>query len=371
MLFEANPRLPAQRHAAAADIAACRIMLRENSRTFFAASLLLPRQVREPASALYAFCRLADDAVDLEGGKEDAIAALRERLERAYQGRPLDIPADRAFAGVIERYAIPRALPDALLEGFEWDAAGRRYEDLAGVHAYGARVAGTVGAMMAVVMGARAPDAIARACDLGVAMQLSNIARDVGEDARAGRIYLPLQWMREAGLDPDAWLARPVFTAALGAVVGRLLRAADVLYERVGSGVSQLPPACQPGINAARFLYAEIGREVERAGLDSVSRRAVVPAARKAQLLTRALMASTPRARGAAIPPLDETRFLVDAIAAVPAPAAAGQRTAAARNGSAEPQWWNLNERAEWLINLFERLERMDRGDQFGGQGGS
>ncbi len=122
---------------------------------FFAASLLLPRSVREPASALYAFCRLADDAVDLEGDRVAALAQLRERLERAYEGRPLPFASDRALADVVARFAIPRALPEALLEGFEWDAAGRRYDDLSGLYAYAARVAGTVGAMMALLMGVR------------------------------------------------------------------------------------------------------------------------------------------------------------------------------------------------------------------------
>ena len=77
--------------------------------------------------------------------------------------------------------------------------------------------------MMTVLMGARDARALARACDLGVAMQLTNIARDVGEDARAGRLYLPLAWLREAGIDPEAWLARPAFSDALGSVVRRLL----------------------------------------------------------------------------------------------------------------------------------------------------
>lgn len=354
-----------ERRSAAADIAACRNLLRVNSRTFFAASLLLPRSVREPASALYAFCRLADDAVDLEGGKLDAIVMLRERLDRAYRGFPLEVPADRAFADVIERYAVPRALPEALLEGFEWDAEGRRYDDIAALHAYGARVAGTVGAMMAVVMGVRTPDAVARACDLGVAMQLSNIARDVGEDARAGRLYLPLAWLREAGIDTAAWLANPVFSEALGAVIRRLLAAADSLYERAAPGVPQLPTACRPGINAARLLYAGIGREVERAGFDSVSRRAVVPAAKKAQLLMRAILMTAgagAAATGEATLPLEQTSFLVDAVTSrVPAARLVGmhRRSSGIAVSTARTfRWWNVDDRAGWLITLFERLER-------------
>ncbi|MES1162238.1 MAG: squalene/phytoene synthase family protein, partial [Rhizobacter sp.] len=201
--------------------------------------------------------------------------------------------------------------------------------------------AGTVGAMMSLLMGARSEAALARACDLGVAMQLSNIARDVGEDARAGRLYLPRAWMREAGLDPEAWLAAPDFDGRLARVVQRLLRHADRLYHRAGAGVAQLPLACRPSINAARFMYAAIGHQVERQGLDSVSRRAVVPARRKAVLLARALVTLVPSGAAAAQPPLAATRFLVDAAVAARLPQPGGK--------------------AAWVIDLFERLERRER----------
>ena len=280
------------------DLAGCRAMLRHGSRTFYAASFLLPRPVREPASALYAFCRLADDAVDLSDDPAPRLAELRQRLDAVYAARPVDHPADRAFAHVVRRFAVPRELPDALLEGLEWDADGRRYADLPGLRAYAMRVAGTVGAMMALLMGARRPASLARACDLGAAMQLTNIARDVGEDARAGRLYLPTDWLCEAGLDPDAWLARPQWTPELGAVVRRLLDAAETLYARAADGIADLPPGCRPGINAARLLYREIGLEVARGGFDSVSRRAVVPARRKVQVLLRAVAEVTPPGAG-------------------------------------------------------------------------
>ena len=113
--------------ASVADVAACREMLRGGSRTFFAASLVLPRSVRGPATGLYAFCRLADDAIDHGRDRHAALAALRDRLDRIYAGQPLDIAADRAFADSVNRFAIPKAFPAALLEGFEWDAGNRRY----------------------------------------------------------------------------------------------------------------------------------------------------------------------------------------------------------------------------------------------------
>jgi phytoene synthase len=299
---------------------------------------------------------MADDAVDVDGGGLGALARLRDRLDRAYAGRPLPLPGDRALADVAYRFGMPRALPDALLEGFEWDLLGRRYEDLPDLYAYAARVAGAVGAMMTMLMGARAASVVARACDLGVAMQLSNIARDVGEDARAGRLYLPLRWMREAGIDPDAWLARPVFSPALGAVVQRVLDAADVLYERAEAGIAHLPFRCRPGIRAARLLYAEIGREVERRGCDSVGSRAVVPGKRKMALLTRCFAAPAIAERMIDLPPLDAVGHLVASVVAAPPalPALPRRRFATLPN-------LGVDDRMGWVIDLFGRLEQREQ----------
>lgn len=297
-----------------ADLDACRGILRSGSKTFSAASRLLPRRVRAPATALYAFCRVADDAIDADASAtERTVDALRERLDRAYAGRPDDSPVDRALASVVATQRIPRALPDALLEGLAWDARARRYETLDDLYAYAARVAGTVGAMMTVLMGPRAPAVLARACDLGVAMQLTNIARDVGEDAARGRIYLPLAWLREAGLDPDGWLVEPRPSEALASVVARLLEDADALYRRADEGVTALPRDCKTAIFAARLIYSDIGRRVADAGFDSVTRRAYVPLSRKLVLLVRSLGARWLRVEPGLAPPLGPASFLVTA----------------------------------------------------------
>jgi 15-cis-phytoene synthase len=340
--------------AAAADIEACRAMLRDGSRTFFAASHMLPRSVSDPATALYAFCRLADDAVDLAGGKAAALSRLRERLDRAYARRPFPTPVDRAFAEIVDRFAIPRALPEALLDGLAWDAEGRRYEDLSALKAYAVRVAGAVGAMMSIVMGARTPQLLSRACDLGVAMQFTNIARDVGEDAGEGRLYLPLEWLRTANIDPDGWLAKPFYNDAIGALVQRLLIEADSLYARSRAGIAGLPLACRPGIHAARLFYAEIGREVERGACDSVSRRAVVSWQRKVLLLARSAAAIATAFGEDAVASLAEAQFLIDAVARAPAPK---QPRSVRRSGMAEA----VQGRLVWLIDLFEQLERREQ----------
>ncbi|MGH6623037.1 MAG: phytoene/squalene synthase family protein, partial [Burkholderiaceae bacterium] len=276
----------------------------------------LPANVRRAASTLYAFCRLADDAIDVDHGQGEAVTRLRARLDAIYAGRPAGHAIDRALADVVSDYDLPRLLLDALLEGLEWDASGRHYDTAEELMAYAARVAGSVGAMMTVVMDRRSNGVVARACDLGVAMQLTNIARDVAEDARLQRIYLPRQWLREVGIDPARWLRQPQMSAGILSVVERLLEAAEVLYERAASGVAALPPGCRPAIHAARLMYSSIGHEVRRLGLDSMSVRAVVPKRRKAWLIACALAAARTHATTGVVelPPLDATRFLVDAV---------------------------------------------------------
>ena len=266
-------------------------ILRAGSKSFHLASRLLPARVRPPTFALYAFCRHADDAVDDASSNRDArhaVDALRARIDRVYSGRPHDAVVERAFTGVIERFAIPRAIPDALVEGMEWDVLGRTYETATDVRAYGVRVAGTVGLMMTLVMGRREPEVLARACDLGVAMQLTNIARDVGEDARRGRIYLPEEWLAKFGVDRAKFLAHPTPTPAVRDVVARLLEEADALYARSDSGVAHLPKDCRTAIRAARLVYSAIGDQIRRSNFDSVTRRAVVPTYRKLWLVVRA-----------------------------------------------------------------------------------
>jgi len=298
------------------DIAACRDILRRGSRSFTAASRLLPRRVRDAASVVYAFCRVADDAIDGADASPAALDGLRQRLDRIYGGHPDDAPVDRAFAAVAEACGIPRAVPEALLEGFLWDLSGRRYETISELRGYGVRVASTVGIMMTLVMGVRSARALARACDLGVAMQLTNIARDVGEDAHAGRVYLPLDWLREAGVDVEALVAEPRFTPALGQVVERLLSEADRLYALADQGIPLLPRDCRASIRAARLVYAEIGAVIRARNLDSVSARAVTTRGRKLRLLLRALAGFRRGDTDEHAPPLDEAAPLVAAASA-------------------------------------------------------
>jgi len=204
---------------------------------------------------------------------------------------------------------------------------------------------------MCVLMGVRDARALARACDLGVAMQLTNIARDVGEDARAGRLYLPTDWLEEAGIVPDAFLADPRPTPAIRRLVGRLLREAGTLYARSEAGIALLPAAARPGIFAARYVYAGIGSAVAAADCDSITGRARTGGAAKAAWLAMATIRAgatlvMPRSPLLYAQPLPETAFLVDAAAETGAAGDAG--------------------RAERLVSLFATLERKDRASRDG-----
>jgi phytoene synthase len=344
-----------ERFADPADVAHCRHLLRGGSRTFFAASLILPAGLRAPSAGLYAFCRVADDAIDQGADGAAALSRLRPRLESVYRGQPYDHAVDRVFADAVLQSAIPVSIPQALLEGFAWDVERRRYATLAELECYAVRVAGTVGLMMALLMGARDRATLAAACNLGVAMQLTNVARDVGEDARHGRLYLPLDWLREEGIDPDAWLARPRHTPALARVVERLLGVAEALYAAAEPGIAALPASCRPGMRAARLLYAEIGHEVARMGFDSISRRAVVSWQRKARILADAMVGRTPRP--AAPIQLPDAVFLIECAAE----GAKGRPLPALESTRERLRWPRIEDRITWLIDLFERLERREQ----------
>ncbi len=329
--------------SAESDLAHCRAAIRTGSLSFHAASKLLPERVRDPALVLYAFCRLADDAVDEGTDPVDAVLRLQARLDAAYAGMPRNAPVDRAFARLIATHDMPRTLPDALLEGLAWDAEGRRFDTLSQVLEYSARVAAVVGAMMCILMGVRDRHRLARACDLGLAMQLTNIARDVGEDARIGRVYLPRDWFAEAGIDANAFLRCPAPVPEVRAMTARLLREADRLYLRAEPGIAALPLSCRMGIFAARHIYGGIGGAIRAQGCDNITRRAVTHRTQKLGWLALA----TARAGGSLIVPRMATLY------ARPRPEVAFLVNAAARDADSFS-------RSDTLIEVLARLRAQD-----------
>lgn len=292
-------------------VAMSRAMMADGSKSFAQATALFPRETRAGAYLLYAWCRHCDDVIDGQelGHGREALAPeeQRRRLDglsaqtrSSLAGEPQPDPVFAALQAVTQRYAIPPEPALALIDGFAMDVDGRRYRTLDELLLYCWRVAGVVGVMMARVMGVSDPATLRRAGDLGLAFQLTNIARDVVDDAEGGRVYLPLDWLAEAGVPPEA-VADPAQRAAVFAVARRLLEAAEPYYDSARAGVSRLPFRSAWAIASARGVYREIGRTLLRRGPAAWDRRVAVsrPAklARVAQAALVAAKAATERRR--------------------------------------------------------------------------
>jgi 15-cis-phytoene synthase len=281
----------------ALSVDACREVIERHSRSFTLASRLLPPGARDEAWVIYAWCRRADDAIDgaAPAAQAPALAGLRAELDRVYADEP--IAGDEtlaAFQHVVRRRAIPRAYPEALLDGMDMDARAFRYESMGDLLRYAHRVAGTVGLMMCHVMGVRRNDALARAAHLGMAMQLTNICRDVADDWAMGRLYLPADRLARAGI---GWLAGmrpggPLPTSVrepLSMVVRELLEEADAYYRSGDGGLSALSWRCGLAVRTARSVYADIGRVLRQRGCDVTAGRASVSGPRKVWLTVGSL----------------------------------------------------------------------------------
>lgn len=287
-------RDPIVAHAAA--------MIRRGSKSFSRAAALLPARSRHAAYQLYAWCRYCDDTVDGQvlgqarvagnAGPVDrrqtrdratqraALAELRRLTRSALDGAPTTDPVFAGLQRVVTGFGVPLKHPLALLDGMEMDVEGRQYATFDELVDYCWHVAGVVGVMMAYLMEASDPATLDLAGDLGIAFQLTNIARDVMDDAAAGRVYLPHDWLAEAGT-PVVSVAEPAYRTAVARVVARLLARADEYYRRADRGLAPLPFRSAWAIAAARGIYADIGTLVRRRGAKAWDRRAVVPAAKK------------------------------------------------------------------------------------------
>lgn len=286
----------------AALVAAARDTIAQGSQSFAAASRLFDPETRERAWLLYAWCRAADDLTDGQelGHGASALtepAAAQARLE-ALTAAALDsddpVPVPFAALREVSRETwMPRRFIADHLAGFALDAAGWRPQTGADLLRYCYHVAGTVGCMMAVVMGVRKDDedTLDRACDLGLAFQLANIARDVVPDAAVGRCYLPTEWLAEFGLS-EADLADPRNRSAVAAMAARLVDMAAAYRASARVGAARLPLRSRLAVLAADAIYGRIGEKVAALGPRAWDQRVRVSGAGKLGLLGRAAMRS-------------------------------------------------------------------------------
>jgi phytoene synthase len=276
---------------------ASRDSIQRGSTSFAAAARLFDPRIREDAYMLYAWCRHCDDEIDGQVMGHGAVgldpvlarrklAELEDKTRRAMAGEPTDDTAFAAFQRVAQRHGIPAHHPLDLLQGFRMDVEGRTYRTLQDTLLYAYHVAGVVGVMMAQVMGVRDTGTLRRASDLGLALQLTNIARDVIEDAKVGRIYLPSDWLGAAANSPAA-VIDPANRVVVFAAAERLLAAAEPYYASSRWGLKALGFRSAWAIAAARGVYRQIGLKVRAMGPAGMDRRASTGAATKLVLALR------------------------------------------------------------------------------------
>lgn len=290
--------------------------IQKNSKSFALAALLLPKSARAPTHAVYAWCRRADDAIDQSPAEPMAVLGrLRSELDHVYASASQSDAVLNGFAQTVRAHGICRLYPSELLSGMEMDATDTAYESWDQLLHYCYRVASTVGLMMCQVLGVRDGAALRHAAHLGLAMQLTNICRDVLEDWQRGRLYLPEELLGAhglAGLRCD--LGRPLPTSArpaLARVMQETLQVADQYYRSADLGLPYLTKRCAFSVAVARWVYAEIGRELERNGYDVFAPRAVVSLPNKLRLCGKAALQtlSMPRAERTAREPLTELSY--------------------------------------------------------------
>lgn len=279
------------------------------SNSFAAASRLFARETRERAWLLYCWCRAADDLTDgQEAGRPshapddpaaDPLVEQARLVDLTRSAIDSDAPVPLPFAALRElarEITLPRMWVLDHLEGFALDAQGWRPQTTDDLLRYCYHVAGSVGRMMAIIMGVDPADTdtLDRACDLGIAFQLANIARDIVPDAAAGRIYLPAAWLTAAGLAADAPLLA-ADRALLAGMAERLVHMARAYRASARVGAARLPRRARLAVLAADAIYGEIGERVLRKGPAAWDERVRISGAEKLALLAVAAARSTRR----------------------------------------------------------------------------
>ncbi|HVJ20491.1 MAG TPA: phytoene/squalene synthase family protein [Polyangiaceae bacterium] len=271
-----------------------RAVLARHSKSFSLAARLLPAECRDDAAVLYAWCRRADDHVDLNASAtaREKLVELRAELSSVYRGEAQLDPLLRQFQSTTQRRGIPIEYPRALLDGLAMDLGDVRLRSLAELLLYAYRVAGVVGLMMCHVLGVRGRRAYSHAAHLGMAMQLTNICRDVQEDWARRRLYLPASILASSGAGTSCEdFGKPLPASArapLARATLELVQVSHDYYRSGDEGLRELPLRAAFAVRTAGLVYAAIGEELARRRYDVLGGRVVVPGWKKLFLVLRA-----------------------------------------------------------------------------------
>lgn len=276
---------------------ACRTVTRENARSFYLASHALDPTRRRSAYAIYAFCRRVDDAIDEAEGApreelESRVIALRAQLDDVCGFAPLDDAVLLALRDTMRRHGIAREPLDELIDGVALDVTLTKVADEAELLRYCYLVAGTVGLLMATVFGVDDREALGPAVDLGVAMQLTNILRDVREDyVQRGRVYLPQTMLDRYEISRES-LGEVTASPALRAIAREVARMAEARYVSADAGVPHITSRTgRVATTMMRGSYSEILEVLRERDFDLLAGRAVVSTQRKLSAIARTVWA--------------------------------------------------------------------------------
>jgi len=296
-------------------------VIRRHSRSFSLAARCLPSGIRYDVEKLYAWCRWCDDSVDTAPNIQVAnerLTSLRDDVERIFSGQAVRHPASQWLTDLVEKRGIEKQHALELLSGMEMDLHAWQVDDEADLILYCYRAAGVVGLMLCRIMGVRNRAAEKQAIQLGIAMQLTNIARDVAEDWQRGRCYLPKSW---GDIDRNGQ-ALPT-NAQVAPSVARLLTLAETYYANGQMGINALPRSCRPAIVLASKLYREIGQQIRRKKHAVMDGRIVVPTGRIVVTVMRGMATGVL----CTLSPTKKINFVSEATVLQPLPVPIGEST--------------------------------------------
>jgi phytoene synthase len=278
----------------------CRAITRYHAKTFYLATRFLPNDKQRGIFAIYGMCRyldnLVDEAEDLIGKDKLTLSEIdskldefRRKLDRVYNGHPVSDPILTAYADSLKRYKVPKELPFLLIEGVRQDLEISRFENFQQIYDYSYKVASVVGLMTIEVFGYTSEEAVERATDLGIAMQLTNILRDVGEDLDRGRIYIPKEDLIKFNVSEEELFAKEKTSKFIELMKFQISRAREY-YSKAFTGIEMLNKDSRLPVYLAHRNYSRILEKIEENEYDVFNKRAYLNQSEKLYILPKVLL---------------------------------------------------------------------------------